>query len=143
MPLSPAVSAAVSSVSLDEPWSLIERFTTLRREHPDDVATAAEEIAARLRRLGVPVDVHRPELFLSIPRSASATVGDTTFRAKPMAMSVAFPEGVTAPLAYVPARYARNADEMFTRGFVSDVDIDLRGKIVVSEGFGMPGKVIG
>jgi N-acetylated-alpha-linked acidic dipeptidase len=141
VPLSPSQSAAVASVSLDQPWSLIERFTTLRREHPDDVATAAEEIAGRLRRLGVPVDVHRPELFLSIPRLASVTAGETTYRAKPMAMSVAFPDGVSAPLAYVAARYARNADEMFTKGFVSEDDTDLRGKIVVSEGFGMPGKV--
>ncbi len=58
-----------------------------------------------------------------------------------MAMSVAHPNGVTAELVHVPARYARNADEMFTKGFVSEVDVDLRGKIVVSEGFGMPGKV--
>ena len=43
---------------------------------------------------------------------------------------------VTAPLVYVAARYARNADEMFSKGFVSESDADLRGTIVVSEGFG-------
>ncbi|MEO6445832.1 MAG: M28 family peptidase [Gemmatimonadaceae bacterium] len=140
-PLSAELSAALASVSLDEPWSLIERFTTLKREHPSDVATAASEIVGRLTRLGVPVEVHQPRLFLSIPGEASIQAGDTRFRAKPMAMSHAYPEGLTAPLAYVPARYAKNADEMFTRGFVSDTDEDLRGKIVLSEGFGMPGKV--
>ncbi|HEX4936860.1 MAG TPA: M28 family peptidase, partial [Gemmatimonadaceae bacterium] len=119
----------------------IERFTTLTREHPDDVNTAAEEIVGRLTRLGVPVEVHRPTLFLSLPGRASIAAGAQTFRAKPMAMSVPYPEGITAPLAYVPARYARNADEMFTKGFVSDAEVDLRGKVVVSEGFGMPGKV--
>ncbi len=139
--LSPEIDAALGDVSLTEPWSLIERFTTLRREHPTDVDTAAGEIVARLTRLGVPVEVHRPELFLSLPGKASVALGDRSFRAKPMAMSVACPGGVTAPLAYVEARYARNADEMFTRGFVSDSDVDLRGKLVVSEGFGMPGKV--
>lgn len=141
MSLSPDIEAALRDISLDEPWSLIERFTTLRREHPDDVATASEEIVGRLTRLGVPVEVHRPTLFLSLPGKASVATGGRSFRAKPMAMSVAFPAGVTAPLAYVEARYARNADEMFSRGLVSEAETDLRGKLVVSEGFGMPGKV--
>ncbi len=141
MPLSSEVLAATADISLDAPWSLIERFTTLRREHPDDVNTAADEIVTRLSAHGVPVDVHRPELFLSLPGNASIAAGAQTFRAKPMAMSVAYPQGITAPLAYVPARYARNADEMFTKGFVSDEEVDLRGKLVLSEGFGMPGKV--
>jgi hypothetical protein len=141
VPLSPDITAALASVSTAEAWSLIERFTTLKREHPDDVATAATEIVDRLTRLGIPVEVHRPSLFLSLPGAASIQAGAQRFRAKPMAMSVAHPAGVTAPLAYVPARYARNADEMFTKGFVSDTEVDLRGKIVLSEGFGMPGKV--
>ena len=141
MSLSPDVAAALTDVSLDAPWPLIERFTTLRREHPTDVATAADEIVARLRAHGVPVEVHRPTIFLSLPGKASVTVNDRSLRAKPMAMSVAYPDGLTAPLVYVPARYAQNADEMFTKGFVSDADIDVAGKLVVSEGFGMPGKV--
>lgn len=141
MTLSPEVLAAVNDVSLDAPWPLIERFTTLRREHPTDVATACDEIVARLQAHGVPVEVFRPELFLSLPGKASVRAGEQAFRAKPMAMSVAYPSGLTAPLAYVPARYARYADEMFTKGFVSDAEVDLRGKIVLSEGFGMPGKV--
>ncbi len=141
MSLSPDVTAALADVSLDAAWPLIERFTTLRREHPTDVATAADEITSRLRALGVPVDVHRPILFLSLPGEACVTVEGATLRAKPMAMSVPYPEGLTAPLVYVAARYAQNADEMFTKGFVSDANVDVRGKIVVSEGFGMPGKV--
>ncbi len=141
MTLAPEITAALADVSLDAPWPLIERFTTLRREHPDDVKTAADEIVARLQAHGVPVEVHVPELFLSLPGKASISTGTQSFRAKPMAMSVPFPSGITAPLAYVPARYARNADEMFTKGFVSDEEIDVRGKIVLSEGFGMPGKV--
>lgn len=139
--LTEAQTAALHDVSLDEPWSLIERFTTLRREHPDDVRTAAREIVSRLERLGVPVEVHEPELFLSLPGQASVTVGRDTVRAKPMAMSVAHPEGRTAPLAYVPARYARGADELFARNLLGGDDMDLHGKFVVTEGFGMPGKV--
>lgn len=139
--LTDAQNAALASISLDAPWALIDRFTTLRREHPTDVKVAADEIVTRLRQYGVPVEVHEPTIFLSLPGKASIASGGATYRAKPMAMSVAFPNGLMAPLAYVPARYARNADEMFTKGFVSDEEVDVAGKIVVSEGFGMPGKV--
>jgi N-acetylated-alpha-linked acidic dipeptidase len=139
--LSPEVSEAIDSITLEEPWSLIERFTTLRREHPDDVRTAADEIAGRLRRIGVPVEVHDPELFLSLPGKGSVRVGAASYNAKPMAMSVAYPQGLTAPLVYAQARYARGADELFARNLIGDGALDMRGKIVVSEGFGMPGKV--
>lgn len=141
MPLPTDIRTALADISLDEPWSLIERFTTLKREHPRDVAIAADEIVSRLERLGVPVVVHRPDLFLSLPGTAGVAVGTQTFRAKPMAMSVAYPDGLTARLVHVPARYANNADEMFSKGLVSDADVDMRGAIVLSEGFGMPGKV--
>jgi N-acetylated-alpha-linked acidic dipeptidase len=139
--LPPEISQALADVSLDEPWALIQQFTTLRREHPDDVRTACDEIVARLRRLDVPVEVHDPEVFLSLPGQASVTVGNAAFRAKPMAMSLSLPEGRTAPLAYAPARYARGADELFARNLVGGDDVDLLGKFVVTEGFGMPGKV--
>jgi N-acetylated-alpha-linked acidic dipeptidase len=139
--MTPEIETALSEVALVEPWALIERFTTLKREHPDDVRTACDEIVGRLRRLGVPVEVHDPEVFLSLPGQASVKSGENTFRAKPMAMSVAYPDGLTAPLAYAPARYARGADELFSRNLVGGEDLDLRGTIVVTEGFGMPGKV--
>jgi hypothetical protein len=139
--MTPETGAALEDISLEEPWSLIERFTTLRREHPDDVRTACEEIVARLRRHGVPVEVHDPEVFLSLPGRASVSSGGLTVRAKPMAMSAALPNGLEAPLAYVPARYARGADELFSRNLLGGEDLDLRGKFVVTEGFGMPGKV--
>jgi hypothetical protein len=137
----PETSAALNDISLDEPWSLIERFTTLRREHPDDVRTACDEIVARLRKHEVPVEVHDPEVFLSLPGRASVSIHGATFKAKPMAMSVAHPKGLTAPLAYAPARYARGADELFSPNFVNTDLPDFRGKLVVTEGFGMPGKV--
>src|SRR5439155_20270939 len=51
------------------------------------------------------------------------------------------PEGFTAPLAYVPSRIDPNADEMFTRPKTGEYEGDVCGKLVVTEGFGMPGKV--
>jgi N-acetylated-alpha-linked acidic dipeptidase len=139
--LTTELTAALESVSLDLPWSLIERFTRLKREHPDDVRQACEEIVSRLKAQSVPVVVHEPEVFLSLPKTARIVAGDRQIRAKPMAMSTSNPKGITAPLAYVPSQYARTADEMFTRGVVADDGQDLRGKLVITEGFGMPGKV--
>ena len=65
----------LDSLSVDAPWSLIETFAELPRWRPDDVNAGAEVIAERLAALGVPVDVHRPEIFLSIPISASVELG--------------------------------------------------------------------
>ncbi len=115
---------------------MIERFTTLRREHPRDVRTAADEIVGRLRRLGVPVEVHEPEIFLSLPGKASVRVGSKTYRAKPLAMSRSVPEGLTAPLVFCPTEFDPNTDQVI--GGPRGVDtVDVRGKIVVAEGFGM------
>ncbi len=138
--ISSAEQTILDAVNLDTPWELIERFTTLKREDPGDVSQAASLIAERLTRHGVPVEIHRPELFLSIPRSASVTMGGVTLFAKAMAMSAIFPQGLSAPLVYQPSGYALDADELFSRQTPGE-ELDVRGKIVVSEGFGMPGKV--
>lgn len=138
--IDPAERGILDSVTLDAPWALIERFSRLKREQPEDVRRAADLLVAALHQHGVPVTVHTPELFLSIPQAARVRAGEHTFHAKAMAMSAAVPEGLTAPLAYQPSAYAADADEMFTSNLLSG-NVDVRGKIVVTEGFGMPGKV--
>jgi hypothetical protein len=134
------VRTALDDVSIEHAWSLIERFSTLRREHPRDVVTAASEIVARLERLGIPVSVETPELYLSLPGAATVSIGATTVRAKPMAMSRPT-EGCTAPLLHVPSRQDPSLEEFFQRPLDSELDPLVRGRIVVTEGFGMPGKV--
>ncbi|THF68992.1 M28 family peptidase [Deinococcus sp. Arct2-2] len=130
----------LDAVTLDRPWELITTFSTLKREHPNDVRRAAAHIERHLRELGIPVEVHVPELFLSLPGQASVSAGGLTFAAKPMAMSAVFPQGLTAPLVYQPSQYAANADDMFSSALL-DGEVDVAGKIVVTEGFGMPGKI--
>ncbi|AFZ69443.1 M28 family peptidase [Deinococcus peraridilitoris] len=130
----------LDAVHLDTPWALIERFSTLKREDPQDVRQAAEIIEQSLQQLGIPVEIHRPELFLSIPRSAAVRLGDMTFPAKAMAMSLNVPEGLTAPLVYQASQYALDANDVFAHQDIND-NQDVRGKIVVTEGFGMPSKV--
>ena len=138
--ISSAEQAILDAANLTAPWELIEQFSVLKREDPEDVSRAADLIAERLARHGVPVEVHRPELFLSIPKSASVTVGDVTLSAKAMAMSARFPGGLRGELVYQPAEYALDADGVLG-GDAGEQAVDVRGKIVVSEGFGMPGKV--
>ncbi len=138
--LRPEVTSALQAVSTDHAWSLIERFAGLKREHPRDVAVAAADIVSRLERLGVPVTVHEPELFLSLPGQASVELGSRHFPAKPMAMSRPT-GGLSAPLLYLPNRQDPSIEEFFSRPGGSELDPLIRGRIVVTEGFGMPGKV--
>ena len=137
--IAPEEQTVLDSVNTDLAWGLIERFTTLKREHPNDVRTAADEITSRLRDLGVPFEVLEPDLYLSLPGTAKVEHGDSSFRAKPMAMSRPA-NGLTAPLAYFPGIYAKGADDIFTRVKPPE-DLEMAGKIIVTEGFGMPGKV--
>ncbi len=80
---------------------------------------AGDLIADCLRALGVPVTVHRPRVFLSVPHDASVTAGDVTHRAKPPSSSAHCPEGVMAELVYVPSQkaslrsYTKNAIAFF------------------------------
>ncbi|HEV8149455.1 MAG TPA: hypothetical protein VGP61_04660, partial [Gemmatimonadales bacterium] len=98
----------LADVSLEAPWALIERFASLKREHPDDVRTAAADIVGRLQSWGVPVTVHEPEIFLSLPGKAQVSLGNQRFRAKPLAMSRSCPDGLTAPLVFAPTAFDPN-----------------------------------
>ena len=81
-------SAARDAISVDEPEQLLARFATLTRESgtPDEHA-AADYIAGRLRALGVPFTVHRPDLFLSIPERAELHVEGDAIRCRPPAFA--------------------------------------------------------
>ena len=126
---------------LDVPWALIERFTTLVRESgSEDEREAARYVSARLGEFGVPHEVHEPELFLSVPVSASLEASGKQIRAKTPSFSASTgPEGVTGELVYLPSGHPREIGTLFERVPTSAVDV--RGKIVVSEGFGFPAAV--
>jgi hypothetical protein len=51
----------LAGARLDDAWPLVELFSTIRREHPDDGNRAAQEIVKRLTALGVPVKVYEPQ----------------------------------------------------------------------------------
>src|SRR6478735_1861096 len=66
---------ARGAIKLDEAERLLARFASLTRESgTTDEHAAGEYIAERLRAAGVPVTVHRPELFLSIPERSELRI---------------------------------------------------------------------
>jgi len=95
--------AVLAEIGLDEPWGLVEVFARQPREKPDDANRGADLLIERLRRHGIPVTVHQPEIFLSLPIRAEVRAGGRSFAAKPPAFAANRPDGVTAPLLHLPA----------------------------------------
>ena len=133
------LAAVTRDISIDAPWSLIEAFATQPREKPEDGNRGAEMIAERLRGFGVPVTMYEPDLYLSLPISASVTADGATFAAKPPAFSVSAPDGIEAPLLYIPAATAGNPLDR-SAGVLDDPG-RFAGRIVVTEGFALPNAV--
>lgn len=128
----------LNDLSSDEPWALVERFTTLVRESSsEDERVAFQYIADRLSELGVSHKVYTPELFLSVPIKSSLEFGGKTYRAKSPAFSITTPEGgITGEAVRIEKFAAGRSVDFFD--FTPATDVDVRGKIVVVDGFGGP-----
>lgn len=133
----------LGQVSLDEPWGLVESFSTFKREHPDDVNRGMDEVVSRLRRHGVEVTVHEPSLYLSLPGLARVEADGRTFRAKPPAYSTDARTGLKGEIVYVGSRHNAMITDMFEQKVESTKELAdrVRGKIVMSEGFASPGLI--
>ncbi len=146
MPISEAERRFLDDVSLDLPWGLVATFSTLARWRPEDVNRSADVLVQRLRGAGVPVEVHEPEIYLSIPYSASVTAGGITFRAKPPSSALSVPGGRTGKLVPLKANpkalrsYNRDIKTLFGGSIssVEEVKALVGGNIVVMQGFGNP-----
>lgn len=141
---------AHAAIAIAESDALLRRFATLVRESGSaDERTAAEYIVERLRALGVPVTVHDPELFLSIPERSELSVtaaGSTrSIASRPPSFSISTRDSaVSGEIVYVPSTYAGGTGSLFdlpaaaeTAGGADPV----AGRIVLTEGFSMPGPV--
>jgi hypothetical protein len=139
------------SVRLDEARALLDRFATLVRES----GTAHEEQAGhylveRLRALGIPVTLHTPDLYISVPERAELTVVGSgerrSVRGRPPAMARSTGgRPVVGEVCYVPSRYASGTSTLFDTpdaARAADAGSDpVKGRIVLTEGFSMPGPV--
>src|SRR5215472_13242992 len=146
MPISQSERPFIDEISLDMPWGLVETFATMHRWRPEDVNKGADVIVEGLRKAGVPVEVHEPEIFLSIPLSASVTAANVTYRAKPPSSSLSAPQGVTGKLVALKTNpralrsYNRDVKTLFggSIGSVEEVKRLVGGNIAVMQGFGNP-----
>jgi N-acetylated-alpha-linked acidic dipeptidase len=133
----------LGEVSLAAPWELTELFATLPRCDPQDVNASCDQLVRRLEQHGVPVEVLMADLYLSIPKSAQVRTEHGVIHAKPSAFSRHVPEGLQAPLVYVPAAYSKSISTLFQRNFDSSASARerIQGRIVVSEGYATPQKM--
>lgn len=141
----PHETALLEALSLDAPKELIHRFADLVRESGTAAEwTAAREIAARLTAWGVPHKIHDPLLYLSVPERASLEVIEPehrTFRAKTPSFSAATDGGpLRGRAVYVESGHGTAADTFDAP--LRDGGEDLRGRIVLTEGFPSPQKVL-
>jgi hypothetical protein len=146
MPVNDNESRFLDDVSLDLPWGLVETFATMPRWMPEDVNRAADVIVQRVRALNVPIEVHEPEICLSVPLSAEVRAGGRVVRAKPPSSALPVPQGRTAKLVKLEANpqalrsYNRDVATLFGGSIASveDAKAKIAGKIVVISGFGNP-----
>lgn len=134
----------LDAVSLDVPWRIVEDFSSLVRASGSAEERQAFDLLRRhLDQWGVPYTLHEPEAFISLPESASVRVvaDGTIFRAKTPAMSVSTtPDEVEAELLYVPGQSGQSVGDIFAVGVEVDQNA-ANGKIVLTEGMALPGKV--
>ena len=141
---------ALAALDVGEGSALLRRFSSLVRESgSDDERAAAEYIVERLRALGIPVTVYEPELFLSVPERSELLVeaGGATRRVDSRPPSFSLSTGdipVAGELVYVPSRYAGGTGSLFDVPAAAEAAAGpdpVAGKIVLTEGFSMPGPV--
>lgn len=140
-----AESVLRNEVSSEISTVVVEKFSGVVRESgsPEEVE-AAQFLASFLKEWGVSHEIHYPELYISRPRKAEVKLTKPfvkEFRAKNPAMTVLTGEsGITAELVYVETGYAKAIGDIFSSSFPDDMP-DIRGKIVLTEGLPMPGKI--
>ncbi|MGG1663680.1 M28 family peptidase [Brevibacillus sp. NRS-1366] len=135
----------LDEINLDASKVILEKFSTLVRESSsEDERIAFGHLVSFLEKWGVPHKVHHPELYLSVPVNAGVKVtipAVKEIRAKTPAFAVSTgDQWVSGELIYVPSGHAADMQEVF-HSQVSVNAIDLKGKVVITEGLAMPGKV--
>ncbi|TWT25350.1 M28 family peptidase [Planomicrobium sp. CPCC 101110] len=135
----------LEEISTDVPVQILEKFSTLIRESgSEDERIAADFLTDYLKKWGVPHQVHNPELYLSVPKNSYLKVTapfEKEYRVKSPSFSVITgDQAQTGELVYVSTGYAKGINDIFGTKAQGDLG-DLTGKIILTEGYPMPGKV--
>ncbi|NUE03729.1 M28 family peptidase [Halorubraceae archaeon YAN] len=132
-------SSLLSSVSITEPWALLERFSELARvSGSDEEVEAAEYIVERLTDLDIPFTRYDPELYISQPLRGAIRTVDRPFEPGPVkTISFSASGTVSGEVVYVGEAGADLlSDEDSTPGEPFSHVEDLTGKIALtSAGF--------
>jgi len=139
----------IKEISIDEPWKLIEKFSTLVRESGSSAELeAGSYIIARLKHYGIRHQVFEPDLYLSIPKSVTVDVLEPEMRPlrhenkvmNPKVMAMSPSVDIEAELVYAPSRRATGVKDFFDTG-LGAIPQDVKGKVVLTEGLSiMPSK---
>lgn len=134
----------LQTISREAPLALIHRFADLVRESGTEAEwSAAREVASHLRQWGVPHTVHEPMLYLSVPEQASLELLEPesrTIRAKTPSFSISTDSGpLRGRAVYISSGHGTAAD---TFDAPLDSAADVQGRIVLTEGFPSPQKVL-
>jgi N-acetylated-alpha-linked acidic dipeptidase len=132
-------------ITTEIPTAILEKFSNLVRESGSaDEKTAFTFLENYLKEWGVPHQVHYPELYLSVPKQAKLKVISPVqkeMRAKTPSFSISTgDQSIQDEMIYVPTGYAKGIGDLFG----SKINLDpgaFKGKIVLTEGYPMPGKV--
>ncbi|MED4582447.1 M28 family peptidase [Brevibacillus choshinensis] len=135
----------LEEISMETPNVILERFGSLVRESgSEDERQAAQFLTSLLDEWGVPYQVHRPNLYLSVPRPAKLKLVqpvEKEIRAKNPAFSVItgddWREG---ELVYIPTGFKKKWDNQKDSSFDLESG-SLTGKIVLTEGFPRPARI--
>jgi len=134
-------AALIASATLDEAWPMVEHFSTIRRESAAEGNRAISAVVERLKASGVPVTVHEPDLYLTVPKFGYVEADGQRLHLRPAPMTRPAPQGVEAELIYVekpigpPQGYGPQSAVVFGEGYDPAPGVgDVRGKIVLFHG---------
>lgn len=133
----------LDEISLDVPWPVVQRFSAIvRLSGTPEEREAVEIVTGHLDRFGVPYTLHEPVCFISLPLKGTVReIGGRPFAAKTSSMSVST-EGaeIEGELVYVSSTTGSGPGDVISAS-VDLGEVDVAGKIVITEGMPFPGKV--
>lgn len=135
----------LGEITTELPLKILERFSTLVRESgSEDERIAADYLAGFLKEWNVPYQIHTPDLYLSVPKKSSLHVTapfEKEYRVKSPSFSVITgDEAIAGEMVYISTGFAKGINDIFGADNPQDMG-DLAGKVILTEGFPMPGKV--
>lgn len=142
--LSQLEQTVLQDIEAEVPKAVLDRFLTLVRESgSEEERTAAHFLADYLEKWSIPHKIHYPTIYLSVPKQASIRVthpGTREIKAKTPSCSVSTgDQWVSGEVVYIPADEADLSDAFDPLAINKYGDV--RGKIVVTDGYPVSGKM--